>query len=228
MKLRCLSLVLLTAIMLALIAPIVYAQDACPDGQMRINDECADPALASLLPGWNKVEPGGETICAHGTPYAYWIYPGTSNHLLIYMEGGGGCWNAQTCRDTGEEFNGFYDSAVTNSDHPARLGGMMDMHHPDNPFRAYTVLYIPVCTGDVHWGSNTHTYASEAGDVTIHFNGFVNASAALEWAYTNIPQPESVFLTGCSAGSAGSILHAPYVIEQYPDIPVYQLGDSFR
>ena len=40
------------------------------------------------------------------------------------------------------------------------------------------------------------------------------------------PTQKSVFVTGCSAGSVGSITHAPYIIEQYPGVPVTQLGDS--
>jgi hypothetical protein len=100
---------------------------------------------------------------------------------------------------------------------------MLDMNNAENPFKDYTTLYVPVCTGDIHWGDNVHTYDEE---VTINFKGFVNASTALEWAYENVPDPDSVFVTGCSAGSTGSIMHTPYIIEQYPDTPVYQFGDS--
>ncbi|NOG64647.1 MAG: pectinesterase [Chloroflexi bacterium] len=199
----------------------------CPDGQMRVNGVCGDASLISLTSGWNKIEPGGETACAHDTPYAYWVRPGLSNDLLVYFQGGGGCWDADTCRDTGEEFNGFYDSAITDQDDPKWSQGMLDFDHPENPFAGYTVVYIPVCTGDIHWGDNIHTYEdAEEGDVTIHFKGYVNAAAALDWAYTNIAAPDSVFVTGCSAGSAGSIYHTPYIIEHYPNTPVYQLGDS--
>jgi hypothetical protein len=35
-----------------------------------------------------------------------------------------------------------------------------------------------------------------------------------------------VVVAGCSAGSVGSILHAPRIIERYPDARVVQLGDS--
>ena len=28
---------------------------------------------------WQKIEPGGETLCAHGTPYAFWTHEGTSD-----------------------------------------------------------------------------------------------------------------------------------------------------
>jgi hypothetical protein len=35
-----------------------------------------------------------------------------------------------------------------------------------------------------------------------------------------------VFISGCSAGSVGSIAFAPYIIQQYPNARVAQLGDS--
>ena len=35
-----------------------------------------------------------------------------------------------------------------------------------------------------------------------------------------------MFVAGCSAGSVGSILHAPRILRQYPDAQVAQLGDS--
>lgn len=182
----------------------------------------ANAKSALLAGGWSRIEPGGETVCAHGTPYAYWVRPGTRNDLLVYMEGGGGCWNADTCRATGEEFNGYYDSAVTENDNPIYRDGVLDLDNAENPFADYTMVYIPVCTGDVHWGNSVTIF----GDVTVNFKGFVNAAAALDWAYENVPQPDSVFVTGCSAGSAGSIVHTPYIIEHYPDTPVYQFGDS--
>ncbi len=189
--------------------------------------EAVGPALEDLSSGWNRIEPGGDTACAHGTPYAFWVRRGRVNKLLVYLQGGGGCWDADTCRATNVEFNGFYDSAVTEGDNPARrYGGILNLDDPENPFRDYHIVYAPVCTGDVHWGDNVHTYTDDSGEVTINFKGFVNTGAALNWAYANIPNPESVFVTGCSAGSVGSIVHAPYIIEHYPGVPVVQFGDS--
>ena len=54
----------------------------------------------------------------------------------------------------------------------------------------------------------------------------VNAVAALDWVFRRVPDPRRVFVTGCSAGSVGSILHAPRIIRQYPRAQVAQLGDS--
>jgi hypothetical protein len=79
----------------------------------------------------------------------------------------------------------------------------------------------------VHWGNHTQTYPAANGEpLTIHHRGFVNATAALEWVYANFSSPESIFVTGCSAGSPGSMAFAPYVIQHYPQAKVAQLGDS--
>lgn len=181
------------------------------------------PALAALEAGWTKVEPGGDTRCAHDTPFAYWLKPGTVDKLLIYFEGGGGCWDAQTCAPG----SNFYDANVGDDEDPTRRGGIFDLDQPENPFKDYHAVYIPSCNGDVYWGNKVQDYAKEDGSsLQIYHRGFVNAAAALDWAYENIPNPESVFVTGCSAGSVGSRVHAPFISEQYPDTAVTQLGDS--
>ena len=178
---------------------------------------------AELEAGWNKIEPGGETRCAHDTPFAYWVKPGTVNKLLVYFEGGGGCWDAQTCAPGST----FYDPDVGSDEDPSRRSGLFDFDHPDNPFKDYHAVYIPSCNGDVYWGSKVQNYPKDDGtNLQIYHHGFINASAALAWTYEHILDPESIFVTGCSAGSVGSRIHTPYIIENYPDAEVIQMGDS--
>jgi hypothetical protein len=96
-----------------------------------------------------------------------------------------------------------------------------------NPFSDYYAVYMPSCNGDVYWGNTVQDYATDdGGTLTIYHRGFVNAAAALDWAYRNIAAPDSIFVTGCSAGSVGSRVHVPYVIEHYPEARMTQLGDS--
>ncbi len=76
-------------------------------------------------------------------------------------------------------------------------------------------------------GNSRQEFPKDDGStLVVHYRGFVNAAAALDWAYSNVTNPDSVFVTGCSAGSVGSRVHVPYVIEQYPEAEVTQLGDS--
>jgi hypothetical protein len=181
------------------------------------------PSLGELGPGWNRLEPGGESRCAHDTPFSFWVRPGAVNKLLVFFQGGGGCWSYETCAPG----SSYYNADVTEQDGPAQNQGLLDLNHPQNPFRDHHVVYIPSCTGDVYMGDNVQRYSSAGEEtLTIYHRGYVNASTALAWASENVPGPDSVFVTGCSAGSVGSIFFAPTIIEQYPDATVAQMGDS--
>ena len=180
-----------------------------------------EPAV--IATEWTKIEPGGATRCARDTPFAFWVRPGATDKAFIYFQGGGGCFDAESCNTTGS-----YDDAVTDRDDPNfTIGGVFNLESPNNPFHDHTMLFVPYCTGDVHIGNRVANYTSASGrEFDIYHRGHLNASAALDWLYTNVPEPESVFVSGCSAGSIGSILQTPHIINHYPRSHVVQLGDS--
>jgi len=62
--------------------------------------------------------------------------------------------------------------------------------------------------------------------LTIHHVGFLNDQRVLAWVYRKFTAPKRIFVTGCSAGSVGSAVFAPYVIRHYPQATINQLGDS--
>lgn len=171
---------------------------------------------------WIRVAPGGETTCAHGATYAFWARVADPGRVLLYFQGGGGCWNAETCRSGSE----WYDPDVTAEDDPGEAGGVLDLANPQNPFREWSIVFVPYCTGDVHWGDNVVTYADSLGEVRVRHKGFVNASAALAWAADRFPAPKRITVMGCSAGSVGSILFAPYARARWPDAALTQVGDA--
>lgn len=185
-----------------------------------------DPGEEVKLPpaiSWEKVEPGDDTICAYGDPFSFWVHKGKSNHLLIYFQSGGSCWNGEKCQRDSPYFN----ATVTEKDNPIHKKGIFQLDYPGNPFRYYSIVYIPSCTGDLFWGDTVRTYtAADGSEFVVHHHGFQNAQVALSWAYEKIPAPESVFVTGCEVGSVGSRVHAPFIIESYPGAIVTQLGDS--
>jgi len=178
------------------------------------------PALAA---GWTKIEPGGETVCAQGTPYAFYVHPGTVNRLAVNFQGGGACWDENTCSNPGR----YYVDAVDETDNPANnVEGMADLDNAENPFKDWFQVFVPYCTGDIHWGNNVATYQFGGADHTINHKGFVNVSAVLDWVQSNFENPEKFFVSGCSAGAYGSVMGAAYVHNLYPDVPLYQLGDA--
>jgi Pectinacetylesterase len=170
------------------------------------------------------VRPGGRTLCGHGGPFAFWARLADPERLLVYFEGGGFCWDYRSCAPG----SSLFKDRVTDKEDPARHGaGILDFADHRNPFRGWSALYVPSCTGDLHAGASTRTYRSADGrTATVHHRGHVNATAALDWIFERVPRPNQVMVAGCSAGSVGSILHAPATIERYRDARVAQLGDS--
>jgi hypothetical protein len=143
--------------------------------------------------------------------------------LLLFFAGGGGCFDYRSCRPG----SSWFDDSIAADDDPSGRPGMLDLDDRANPVHGWTAVYVPSTTGDVHWGDARHTYRAAGGrSVTIEHRGFVNGMAAVRWAFANVPAPETVLVTGCSAGSVGSAAFAPYVIERYPHARNAQLGDS--
>ena len=202
---------------------VVTETAASPTAETETLEETAVPIPSPALEeGWTMIEPGGDTRCAHNTDFAFWVKPGTVNKLLVYFQGGGGCWNGETCQ-TGSS---FYDASVGSNDSPERRGGILDFDNPANPFTDYHAVYVPSCTGDIYLGSQVQSYTDDGESFEIYHHGFINLNAALNWAYENVLAPDSVFVTGCSAGSIGSIRAAPHLINHYGNADVVQLGDS--
>ena len=210
--------------LLALILPLVVAAvflGGCGDGDS--GDEPPEATLPQLEEGWNIIYPGGETVCSRGTEYAYAVHPGTVNKLVIDFMGGGACWDDLTCSVAGAIFNEAVDpdELLSKAAH-----GIYDRPNPDNPFKDWYHVFIPYCTGDVHWGNNVVTYGSGANQFTINHKGAVNAGAVMNWVYDNFGNPETIFITGCSAGAYGSIIWAPHIMDHYRFSKIYQMGDS--
>ena len=165
----------------------------------------------------------GGTRCGRGGQFAFWARLGAPDRLLVFFEGGGGCWDHRSCAPG----TALFDDPVDAGDDPSRAAGVLDLDDPRNPFHGWSALFVPSCTGDVFAGDAVRTYrAADGRAVTVHHRGHVNASAALDWMFQRVPDPRRVFVAGCSAGSIGSILHAPRILRQYPQAQVAQLGDS--
>ncbi len=104
-----------------------------------------------------------------------------------------------------------------------------------NPFAAWSSVVIPDCTGDLHIGNATRTYApgDPARCVTVQHRGAVNAGLAVDWALANFPAATRVLLVGTAAattskaaGSHGAAFWAPYIQRRLPGATVRVLIDS--
>jgi hypothetical protein len=181
-------------------------------------------SAASLPKGWAAIAPGGNTICANGMPYEFFVRPVTnSQKLMIYFQAGGACWSGATCDDDSLLYAKGVDYGALDTYH-----GIFDFSNPENPVADYNTVFVTYCSADVHTGSRDETFTDTIGFQKLtHFQGYVNSQAALKWTFANFPSPEKVFITGSSAGAMGSIFFAEPIMSRYAAAPVVQLGDGY-
>lgn len=169
---------------------------------------------------WVSLEPGGETICSLGSDYRFFARGGDPRKIVIDFRGGGACWDELTC--------GFAQGGALFSLEAGTLDQLLASIEPgelasdESPFGDWTYVHLPYCTGDIHWGNNVATY----GLNELHHKGFVNASTALAWVYEHYESPETILVTGCSAGAYGAAAHSAYIRDHYEDADVSVLADS--
>jgi hypothetical protein len=190
---------------------------------------------------WQQIELPG-TVCGDGSQYRFYVYDSpTSNNLLISFEGGGACWDYDTCSGRAGVLGAAHPNGIPNNYsadfEPQYVSPMVNGADPGIPFRAkkdiatkgFDVVYMPYCTGDVHVGNNVKTYYDpnnvEPPLVWRHV-GFNNTAAAMAYLHTRFPSINKLLVTGFSAGGVAS--SAAYYEARRTLLPAkgYLLNDS--
>ena len=164
--------------------------------------------------------------CALGDPYSFHFKPGKRDKLLVYYNGGGACWNSNTCVGSllqPSQPPTYFPSAAIQND-PAKMGGILAVNN-NNPYADWSMLFISYCTGDVHVGSTVTNYEYPLGSgnmVPIYHRGFDNSLYTLNWVKGKI-NPDKILVAGSSAGSYGATLNLPWLkaILKSPKLKAY-------
>jgi hypothetical protein len=148
------------------------------------------------------VRPDGP-VCIAGTPYSVFTRQGDPKKLLIFLQGGGACWQ------------GFYNcNILAEPQAPPVSGpfpGVFDPDSPDNPFADYSVVYMPYCDGSTFGGDNDVNDAGFPFFPTRHHRGLRNVSAGMDVAAQMFPRAKQITVMGHSAGGVGAAAFAPFL-----------------
>ncbi len=191
-------------------------QEECDDGNDNRFDLCRPDCTAVTpitLPAantWTSFDIPG-TKCIDGTPasFALNVVPG-STKLVIYLEGGGACFNDQC------------ESLHTWGPDLPGSAGIFDRSNTANPVRDWSMVYVPYCSGDVYSGQAE----TMLGGKLRHFYGYSNVRAFLERIVPAFPNTTQVLLTGISAGGFGSSINYPQTQRAFGTVPVALIDDS--
>lgn len=198
-----------------------------PPASGSCSDTCQSTSGAIVAPErqWTWVPVDG-AVCANGTPTGIGINPGTSGRVVIYMMGGGACWDNLTCYviRSAANIESGYDAAAFAAEAPGLLNqGFFNRNDPDNPFKDDSMVYVPYCTGDVHGGSNPDQVYD--GHPTRHV-GLINMAKYLARLVPTFPNATRVILSGSSAGGFGALTNWWQAQQAFGAIRVDLIDDS--
>jgi hypothetical protein len=197
-------------------APITTATTATPT-------TATEPAPTTLpdepvvVGDWQAVDAPG-CVCSDGSEFELWERPADPTKVVLFLEGGGACFNAETCSPTSPT----YTKNLPIGEAP-RTTGIFDPTNPDNPLADHSFVYVPYCTGDVHLGARVTQYAD---DLTISHTGFDNASKGLQTVLTGYPEVEQLVVAGSSAGSIPTPAFAGLAADALPGVDIVAFGDA--
>ena len=169
----------------------------------------------SLGDGWVKhtfdTEGGDGPTCIAGTPFSAFTKAGNPAKLMIFLQGGGACWqDFYNC-------NLFSDELPPPLAYPAS-GIWVDEFETEtqtlsNPLADWSVVYAPYCDGSIWIGDN------EVEDPVFnlylgsnrHHRGLRNLTATVDLARSSFPNAGRILIAGSSAGGFGASTFAPFL-----------------
>jgi hypothetical protein len=178
------------------------------------------PTTAAPAPTWEAVTAPSNCMCSDGSTFTYYVHRADPNKVMFFLEGGGACFSADTC---GPASGSFKRAGDTLDDMNGLQTGIFSLDDPRNPFRGWSIVYVPYCTGDVHLGNTTHDYGN---GVVVQHKGYVNASTALSKMAELFPEASQLVVTGESAGSVPTPLYAGMAHDLLPAAKITVLADG--
>jgi hypothetical protein len=171
------------------------------------------------VPSDPLAEPRGP-LCLRGAGFNLQTREGTSDELVIFLQGGGACW------DTFCEANTEAGAMPA----PGSNAGILDPLFPNNPVADWDVAYLPYCDGSLFAGDVDRILPQsifDGGEPSQGYQrGLQNLTAALDVTVEVFPSPTRILLTGVSAGAFGTLTALPLVRFYYPDTEIVLFNDS--
>ncbi len=215
------------SLLLSSILPHAYAMPDAPP----VFPAGATVAEPDQLGGWQGIALDS-AACGRGAAFTYYLNAADDPQagLFFLLNGGGACMKEGHappgaggparqlhCMDYGQFVDPLMNGLVV-SGLPTRIR-YFRRNEADNPFREYTYVFVPYCTGDVHAGSMSEPYDYDPdpdAEFEVVHRGHLNVLAILEDVHSRYPGNVPVVLTGMSAGGFGAIYNYPDFVRRWP------------
>jgi len=207
------------AVSLALVG---CGSDSSGDGDDDVGIDAAPgggpPTLTGTPGQWTWLDVPG-TRCANNTATGMGVNLGTSSDLVIFMEGGGACFNAFTCASVAHP-NGFGASDLDSGIGGLGNQGLFDRTDAANPLKDATFIFLPYCTGDIFAGANESGFG---GRTQV---GYTNVGLYTDMLVAASAPVRRVVVTGSSAGGFGALYNYDRIQKAFGNRPTFLIDDS--
>ncbi len=184
------------------------------------------PPIVAPSSVWTWVD-FADSACDDGTATGIGVNLTGSRNVLVYLNGGGACWDYTSCYIQNLAVHGPFGKPQFD----AFAGGfgngtIFDRHLAGNPFADWNFVFLPYCTGDLHGGDNVATYQSGPTVRMYHHVGHSNVLAFLRRLGPTFPTIDRMVVSGASAGGFGAVLNFAVFRDRWPAGKMYLLDDS--
>lgn len=207
---------------------IVEFFEECDDGNEDPLDGCHEcrfwePASGEPLeladPGdWSWHDIAG-AICRDGSDAGLSVNVGADpNKVLFFFEGGGACFDVFNCMAN--------PSNISSNRRSPGPHGIFDRNNDRNPYKEWTYVYLPYCSGDVFAGNSTEVVLNGL-NLPQQYVGDNNMSLFLDRLVPSLPDAvEHVSVLGVSAGGISAVVNTKRLAREFPDARVTLLDDG--
>jgi hypothetical protein len=175
------------------------------------------PTLGTPAQTWTYVPVPGN-LCMNNTATGVGVNLGTSGDLVLYMEGGGACFNDSTCH--GVAHPDGWDATMFDANITPYNIGIFDRTDPKNPLKDASFVFIPYCTADVHAGSNPN---GMGGRVMV---GYQNVGRIVDFLKPQMGAVDRVIVSGSSAGGFGALINFDRIANAFAPTETDLIDDS--
>lgn len=187
----------------------------------------ADPLPASNPGEWAWMGPdefGHVPECMDGSKTGLGISrsPNGSKKVLVFMMGGGACFDGQTCAIADHALSADHADSADFDEFKVGAGAQTVMNRTNdaNPFKDWNYVYVPYCSGDVFSGANTSGFDNRPQ------LGYKNVSAYLPRLKATFKDAEQFVLSGTSAGGYGAAYNYVQVQKAFNWLDITVVDDS--
>lgn len=163
-----------------------------------------------------------EAHCMNGSSTGFGVNLGgtEADRVIIYLEGGGVCFDFITCSGAANA-NGFDRADFTSATSALSNYGIFRRGDASNPFREWTHVYVPYCSGDTHAGTAVEGFEGREQVGYTNMTHFLRRLAP-----TFRADLEMGVLAGSSAGGLGAMANYDQVAQAFGCAPIHLIDDS--